>query len=115
MVKGNNQTQNYLILQPVSNKLRVPTGNTDKQIPWKSKRFLDASINPHIKPANSFAPKLKLIQNSKISVEFRVSCLRQDKVTFTNDNVVKFFIVYKLDTWSRDLKADSRLRWPNNS
>ena len=33
MVKGNNQTQNYLILQPVSNKLRVPTGNTDKQIP----------------------------------------------------------------------------------
>ena len=114
MVKGNNQTQNYLILQPVSNKLRVPTGNTDKQIPWKSKRFLDASINPHIKPANSFAPKLKLIQNSKISVEFRVSCLRQDKVPFTNDNVVKFFIVYKLDTWSRDLKADSRLRWPNN-
>ena len=25
MVKGNNRTQNYLILQPVSNTLRVPT------------------------------------------------------------------------------------------
>ena len=91
MVKGNNRTQNYLILQPVSNKLRVPTGDTGKIISWKSKRFLDASINPHIKPGKSFAPKLKLIQNSKISGEFRASCLRQDKVTFTNENVVNFF------------------------
>ena len=94
--------------------MRVPTGDIDKIIPWKSKRFLDVSINPHIKPGNIFAPKLKLIQNSKISGEFRASCLRQDKVTFTNENVVNFFIVYKLDTWSGDLKADSRLRWPNN-
>ena len=90
MVKGNYQTQNYLILQPVSNSFKVPTGDTDKIIPWKSKRFLDASINPHIKPGNRFAQKLKLIQNSKITVEFRANCLRQDKVTFTNDKGVDF-------------------------
>ena len=90
MVKGNYQTQNYLILQPVSNSFKVPAGDTDKIIPWKSKRFLDASINPHIKPGNSFAQKLKLIQNSKITVEFRANCLRQDKVTFTNDKGVDF-------------------------
>ena len=94
MVKGNNRTQNYLILQPVSNTLRVPTGDTGKIIPWKSKRFLDASINHHIKPDKSFAPKLKLIQSSKISGEFRASCLRQDKVTFTNENVVNFFLSF---------------------
>ena len=90
MVKGNYQTQNYLILQPVSNSFKVPTGDTDKIIPWKSKRFLDASINPQIKPGNRFAQKLKLIQNSKITVEFRANCLRQDKVTFTNDKGVDF-------------------------
>ena len=94
MVKGNYQTQNYLILQPVSNSFKVPTGDTDKIIPWKSKRFLDASINPHIKPGNGFAQKLKLIQNSKITVEFRANCLRQDKETFTNDKGVDFFVLY---------------------
>ena len=88
MVEGNYQTQNYLILQPVSNSFKMPTGDTDKIIPWKSKRFLDASINPHIKPGNRFAQKLKLIQNSKITVLFRANCLRQDKVTFTNDKGV---------------------------
>ena len=48
--------------------------------------------------------------NSKIIVEFKGSCLKQDKVTFTPTNVVNLFIAYDLVTWSRDLKADFTLK-----
>ena len=42
-------------------------------------------------------------------VEFKVSCLKQEKVTFTPRNVVILSIVYELDTWSRDLSTDFTL------
>ena len=44
---------------------------------------------------NSFAPKLQWIHNSKIAVEFRGSCLKQDKASFIYENMVTFFIVYE--------------------
>ena len=45
----------------------------------------------------SLSPKLKWL-NSKIRVEFKGSCLKEDKITFTLRNVVNLFIVYELDT-----------------
>ena len=33
--------------------------------------------------------------NSRINVEFKGSCLKQDKITFTPRNVVNAFIVYE--------------------
>ena len=42
-------------------------------------------------------------------VEFKVSCLKQEKVTFTPRNVVIISIVYELDTWPRDLSNDFTL------
>ena len=39
-------------------------------------------------------------------VEFKGSCLKQNKVTFTPRNLVTLSIVYELDTWSRDLNTD---------
>ena len=59
---------------------------------------------------NSFSPKLTYIHNSKIVVKYEGSCLTQDKVSFTYRSVVNFFIDYKLDTLSRDLSTDFRLK-----
>ena len=42
--------------------------------------------------------------NSKIRVEFKGSCLKQDKVSFTPNSVVNLFIVYELGRWSQDFK-----------
>ena len=42
-------------------------------------------------------------------VEFKGSCLKQNKVTFTPRNLVTLSIVYELDTWSRDLNTDFTL------
>ena len=50
------------------------------------------------------------MNNSRIRVEFKKSCLKKDKVTFTPRNVVELFIVYELDTWSKDLNADFTLQ-----
>ena len=38
------------------------------------------------------------------------SCLKQKNATFTPANIINFFIVYELDTWSRDLKSDLNLK-----
>ena len=39
-----------------------------------------------------------------LSVNF--NCLMQDTISFTHRNLINLFIVYKLDTWSRDLNMD---------
>ena len=54
-------------------------------------------------------PKSTLIYNVKIALELKGSCLKQDNATFTHRNDVNLFIVYKLDTWSRDLTTKFRL------
>ena len=48
--------------------------------------------------------------NSKMRAEFKGSCLKQSKVTFTPMNVVDLFLVYELDRWSQDLNADSTIK-----
>ena len=50
---------------------------------------------------DSLARKRKYKRSSKIAVEFKGSCLKQFKATFTHRNVVTLFIVYKLDTRSK--------------
>ena len=50
------------------------------------------------------------MNNAKIRLKSKGSCLKQeDKVSFTQKIVVNLFIVYELDTWSRDLKGDFAL------
>ena len=46
---------------------------------------------------------MKDFQNSKILVECTGSCLNLDKAISVHRNLVNLFIVYELDTWSRDL------------
>ena len=83
------------------------TSDTETIIAWKFKEFLDESISTA--PGNSLAPKLKSIHSSKIAVEFKWSCLKQNKTTFTHINVVNLLVIYELSTWSRDLIANFTL------
>ena len=55
---------------------------------------------------NSFAPKITDIHNSKIALKFEGNCLKQDKVSFAQRNMVNIFVVYEVNTWSRNLKSD---------
>ena len=41
---------------------------------------------------------------------FKRSCLKQKNATYTPSNRVIYFIVYELDTWSRDLHSSFTLK-----
>ena len=43
-------------------------------------------------------------------LEFKGSCLKQDRATFTLSNVVNLFPVFELTRWSQDLNADFTLK-----
>ena len=53
----------------------------------------DESIKLPTIPGNSLSLKLKGINDSKIAIEFKESCLKQKKATFTHRYVVNLFIV----------------------
>ena len=71
---------------------------TEIIIVWQSKQLSKEKIRPSTTANNNIYPKMNL-HNSKMRVEFKGSCLKQDKETFTPRNVVNSFIVYKLDRW----------------
>ena len=53
-------------------------------IAWKSKRLSNKSIKTVAISGNSFASKLKWINNSKITVEFNGSWLKQSESTLVS-------------------------------
>ena len=55
---------------------------------------------------HSLCPKLLWMNNIRIRVRFKESCLKGDKVTFTPRNLVNLFIFYELGTQSQGLTAD---------
>ena len=58
----------------------------------------------------SLSSKLVWMNNSRIRLEFKGNCLKQDKAPFTPNNVVNLFIVYELYRWSKDLNAEFHLK-----
>ena len=50
-----------------------------------------------------------MVQRFKFLV-FKENCLKQKNATFTTPNRIFFFIVYELDTWSRDLNSNFTLK-----
>ena len=47
------------------------------------------------------------MNNSRIKLELKGSCLkREDKAAYTPKELVNFLIVYKLDSWHRNLGTD---------
>ena len=54
--------------------------------------------------------KLIWMGNSKIRFKFTGSCLKQDKASFTPNNVVNLYIAYALDRWSQDLNTKFTLK-----
>ena len=52
---------------------------------------------------NNLSPKIKWHEDSKFCLVFKGSYLKQKSTTYTPSNRINFFIVYELDTWSRDL------------
>ena len=64
---------------------------------WKSKGLSDETITASTTSDYSLNPKLSYL-GTKTRLEFRGSCLKQDKITFNHGKAVSIYIVYELDT-----------------
>ena len=71
----------------------------------------DKSIKPPTTSNNSLSVPLNHNRDT-IWVTFVGSCLREDKFTYTNQTVVKIYIVYKINLWALQQSADFRLGNP---
>ena len=83
------------------------SGLIDTISEWESKRLSNKKFTPPYIANKSVCPKLIWINNSRIRLKIKGSCLKEeDKAPFISKNVVNLFLVYVLDTWSRDLNTD---------
>ena len=88
--------QNYLVFQPLNKYFKVITNANTKYISsCQSKGISDESIKA---PATSYElnPKVNYY-GTKTRLEFRGSCLKQDKNTFNHGKIVNIYIVYEID------------------
>ena len=73
----------------------MSTGDTETIIACKSKGLSNETIKIPTTLSNSLAPKVKLILWSKIIVEYKGSCFKQNKASLTHRNMVNLFIIYE--------------------
>ena len=88
-------TQNYIVFQPLNKYFKIIT-NAKYISSWQSKGLSDETIKPPATSDNSLNPKVSYY-GTKARLEFRGSCLKQDKSTFNHGKIVNIYIVYELD------------------
>ena len=69
-------------------------------------------VGDHVNPVtlgNNFASKLTFVHKGRVEAKYKGNWLIQDNISCTHRNAVNLFIVYELDTWSRDLNTDFTL------
>ena len=89
--------QNYLVFQPLNKYFKVITNANTKYISsWQSKGLSDESIKPPATSDYKLNPKVNYY-DTKTRLEFRESCLKQDKSTFNHGKIVYIYIAYELD------------------
>ena len=85
---------NFLISPPIHNTFTFSAGLTDTVVEWQSQGMWTEKSKPSSTANHGVSPKLRWINNSRIRVEFKQSCLKQGKVTFTPTNAVNLSNVY---------------------
>ena len=89
--------QHYVVFQPLNKFFKVITSANKKYISsWQSKGLSDETIKPPTSSDNSLNPKVSYY-GAKAKLEFRGSCLKQDKTTFNHGKIMNIYIVYELD------------------
>ena len=87
-------TQNYLVFQTAYRYFKRVGNFNDHILSWKSKGLSDESIKPPSKSNNMLNLLLDCI-GTKTIVEFKGSCLKQDKISFDHGKIVNIYVVYE--------------------
>ena len=94
---NNNWAQLYLIFQPVCKTIKTFSCLPYTISGWESKRLSNEKLAPLFTSNRCLSLKLVWMNNWKIRLEFKGSCLKQDKAPFSSKIVIELYIVYKLN------------------
>ena len=90
-------TRNYLVFQPMYKYFKkiagVGSGNYIYFL--KSKGLSDERLDANTASNYSITPELSFY-GTKTRVEFNVSCLKQDKVTYSHGTIVNIYMVFEI-------------------
>ena len=100
-----------LIFQPLYCILKR-LNDTKNVVSWKSKGLSTGKLTNSTTNDNDLYPSIEQYENSNFYLIFKGSCLKKKKnASFTTPNIIIFFMVYKLDTQSRDLNSVFTLKY----
>ena len=89
-------TQNYLVFQPMYRYFKRIAGVGNYIYLWKSKGLPDKRLDSVTASNYIITPELNFY-GAKTRVEFNGSCLKQDKVTYNHGKIVNIYIVYEIN------------------
>ena len=75
-----------------------------------SQKECQKKVYTSIYNSQSFCPELISSNDADFRTTFKGICLKQNSVSFLHKNIVNFYIIYKVDAWSKDLNTDFTLR-----
>ena len=80
-------TQNYLVFQTIQRYFKRVSITNNHNFSWKSKGLSNKIIRPPSTSKNILNPLVNCV-GTKIIVEFKGSCLKQDEISFNHGKVV---------------------------
>ena len=92
----NDGTQNCLVFQTTQRYFETVSNNNDHILSWKSKGLSDETTKPPSTSKNILNSSLNYV-GTKTRVEFKGSCLKQDKISFNHGKVVNIYTVYEIN------------------
>ena len=103
---GEDGVQHYLVFQPMYRYFK--TANSDYISSWISKGLSVESITSPSAANNFLTPSLNYLV-TKVRMKFRESCLKEDKITYTNEKIVNIYIVYEINKKDDTVVSDTTL------
>ena len=88
--------QNCLVFQKPYRYFKMVSNTNNHILSWKSKGLSDENIKPPSTSTNILNPLLNYV-DTNIRVEFKKSCLKQDKISFDHGKVANIYIVYEIN------------------
>ena len=89
-------TQNWLVFQPIPRYFKIANSNPSIILSWKSKGWSDESIKAPSTPNKILNPSQDYV-GTKARIRFSKDSLKQEKITFNHEKIVKIYIVYKIE------------------
>ena len=91
-----NDTQNWLVFQPIQRYFKRVSANNNNILSCKSKRLSDESITFPTTSNKMLNTWLDFVR-TRVRVKFNGDCLKPEKITFNHGKLVNLYITYRIE------------------